>query len=74
MPPMVQAPAVFDNTFHQAMNLPAGAFATPAAISALHLVPFNVQVLNGFVYVTYAPRRAFCSSERHPWARSGRGV
>jgi uncharacterized protein (TIGR03118 family) len=46
---------VFDNTFHQAMGLPAGAFATPAAISALHLVPFNVQVLNGFVYVTYAP-------------------
>ena len=46
---------VFDNTFHQAMNLPAGAFATPAAISAQGLVPFNVQVLNGFVYVTYAP-------------------
>jgi uncharacterized protein (TIGR03118 family) len=46
---------VFDNAFHQAMGLPPGAFATPAAISALHLVPFNVQVLNGFVYVTYAP-------------------
>jgi uncharacterized protein (TIGR03118 family) len=46
---------VFDSSFHQAMGLPAGAFATPAAISALHLVPFNVQVLNGFVYVTYAP-------------------
>jgi uncharacterized protein (TIGR03118 family) len=46
---------VFDKTFQQAMGLPAGAFATPAAISALHLVPFNVQVLNGFVYVTYAP-------------------
>jgi len=46
---------VFDSTFHQAMGLPAGAFATPAAISALNLVPFNVQVLNGLVYVTYAP-------------------
>jgi uncharacterized protein (TIGR03118 family) len=46
---------VFNSSFHQAMGLPSGAFATPAAISALHLVPFNVQVLNGFVYVTYAP-------------------
>jgi uncharacterized protein (TIGR03118 family) len=46
---------VFDNTFHQAMGLPPGAFATPAAISAQGLVPFNVQVLNGLVYVTYAP-------------------
>jgi hypothetical protein len=32
----------------------AGAFASPASISALGLVPF-VQVLNGNVYVTYAP-------------------
>ena len=32
-----------------------GAFATPAAVSALNLVPFNVQDINGKVYVTYAP-------------------
>jgi len=32
-----------------------GAFATPAAVSALKLVPFNVQDINGQVYVTYAP-------------------
>ena len=33
-----------------------GAFATPAAISARNLVPFNVQTLNnGNVAVTYAP-------------------
>ena len=37
------------------MSLGAGAFATPAAISALGLVPFNVQDINGSVYVTYAP-------------------
>ena len=35
---------VFNSTFAQAMNLPAGAFATPATISAMNLVPFNVQV------------------------------
>ena len=46
---------VFDSRFNQAMGLPPGAFATPAAISARGLVPFNVQVLNGLVYVTYAP-------------------
>jgi uncharacterized protein (TIGR03118 family) len=32
-----------------------GAFATPAAISSRGLVPFNVQDINGNVYVTYAP-------------------
>jgi uncharacterized protein (TIGR03118 family) len=45
---------VFNSSFGAA-SLPAGAFATPAPIKALGLVPFNVQVLNGFVYVTYAP-------------------
>jgi uncharacterized protein (TIGR03118 family) len=30
-------------------------FATPAAISTRRLVPFNVQDINGQVYVTYAP-------------------
>jgi uncharacterized protein (TIGR03118 family) len=45
---------VFDKTF-AAVSIP-GAFATPAAISAQNLVPFNVQTLsNGNVAVTYAP-------------------
>jgi uncharacterized protein (TIGR03118 family) len=40
-------------TFQPVSN---GAFATPAAISARNLVPFNVQTLsNGDVAVTYAP-------------------
>jgi uncharacterized protein (TIGR03118 family) len=47
---------VFNSSFAP-VNLGAGAFATPAAISALNLnlVPFNVQDLAGKVYVTYAP-------------------
>ena len=32
-----------------------GTIATPAAISALNLVPFNVQNIGGALYVTYAP-------------------
>jgi uncharacterized protein (TIGR03118 family) len=44
---------VFNNSFQPVNN---GAFATPAAISARNLVPFNVQTLNnGDVAVTYAP-------------------
>jgi hypothetical protein len=35
-------------------GLVAGAFATPGAISALGLSPFNVQDIGGSVYVTYA--------------------
>jgi uncharacterized protein (TIGR03118 family) len=35
-------------------GLVAGAFATPATISALGLDPFNVQDIGGNVYVTYA--------------------
>jgi uncharacterized protein (TIGR03118 family) len=49
---------VFDGSFHPVSpgtgGLVAGAFATPAAISALGLNPFNVQDINGSVYVTYA--------------------
>jgi uncharacterized protein (TIGR03118 family) len=42
---------VFNSSFTQ-----VGTIATPAAISALNLVPFNVQTLsNGNVAVTYAP-------------------
>jgi uncharacterized protein (TIGR03118 family) len=33
----------------------AGTFATPAAIAALGLVPFNVQNIGNSIYVTYAP-------------------
>ncbi len=46
---------VFDSSFKPVTTLPPGAFATPAAVSALKLVPFNVQDINGNVYVTYAP-------------------
>ena len=45
---------VFNSSFAP-VNLGAGAFATPAAIGALGLVPFNVQDINGNIYVTYAP-------------------
>src|SRR5207245_5717981 len=34
---------------------PPAAFATPAAVSALNLVPINVQDINCKVHVTYAP-------------------
>ena len=45
---------VFNSSFSP-VSLGAGAFATPSAISALGLVPFNVQNINGNIYVTYAP-------------------
>jgi uncharacterized protein (TIGR03118 family) len=45
---------VFDSSFARVTNLPAGAFATPSAISALKLIPFNAQDINGNVYVTYS--------------------
>jgi uncharacterized protein (TIGR03118 family) len=45
---------VFNSSFAP-VTLGAGAFATPAAINALGLVPFNVQDINGSIYVTYAP-------------------
>ncbi len=44
---------VFNSSFAPA-SLGAGAFATPAAIAAAGLVPFNVQDIGGNVYVTYA--------------------
>jgi uncharacterized protein (TIGR03118 family) len=44
---------VFDTSFKKVTT--PGAFATPAAVSTLNLVPFNVQDINGKVYVTYAP-------------------
>jgi uncharacterized protein (TIGR03118 family) len=44
---------VFDSSF-QAVSLPAGAFTDPSATAA-GLVPFNVQEINGDIYVTYAP-------------------
>jgi uncharacterized protein (TIGR03118 family) len=45
---------VFSNAFQQ-ISLGAGAFATPTAIMAAGLVPFNVTDLGGNVFVTYAP-------------------
>jgi uncharacterized protein (TIGR03118 family) len=45
---------VFSSTFAP-VSLGSNAFATPAAISALNLVPFNVQDIGGNIYVTYAP-------------------
>jgi uncharacterized protein (TIGR03118 family) len=38
----------------QPATLPSGAFAAPAAAAAQGLVPFNVQTLDGHVWVTYA--------------------
>jgi uncharacterized protein (TIGR03118 family) len=45
---------VFNSSFAP-VSLGAGAFATTTAIGSLGLVPFNVQDINGEVYVTYAP-------------------
>jgi len=45
---------VFNSAF-ATVSLGAGAFAAPPAISSLGLVPFNVQDINGSIYVTYAP-------------------
>jgi uncharacterized protein (TIGR03118 family) len=45
---------VFGSTFVP-VPLSSTAFATPAAITARGLVPFNVQDIGGQVYVTYAP-------------------
>jgi uncharacterized protein (TIGR03118 family) len=42
------------NSSFAPVHLGGGAFATPAAIAAKGLVPFNVQDINGDVYVTYA--------------------
>jgi uncharacterized protein (TIGR03118 family) len=44
---------VFDNSFTP-VNLGSTAFATPSQVPA-GFVPFNVQSINGKVYVTYAP-------------------
>jgi len=44
---------VFNSSFAP-VSLGASAFATPTAISALGLVPFNARDINGNVYVTYA--------------------
>jgi hypothetical protein len=59
---------VFDASFNLVTTLPAGAFATPAAVSALNLVPFNVQDINGKVYVTYAPSGRTAQSGAAPGA------
>ena len=45
---------VFKSDFTPNTSLPADAFATPTAIGAAGLVPFNVQDIGGNVFVTYA--------------------
>ena len=45
---------VFNRSFNQ-ISLGAGAFATPTAIAAAGLVPFDVKDIGGNVFVTYAP-------------------
>ena len=51
---------VFDNSFTP-VNLGSTAFSTPSQVPA-GFVPFNVQNINGQLYVTYAPRT--CGPER----------
>jgi uncharacterized protein (TIGR03118 family) len=46
---------VFNSSFGQVVVGP-GAFATPPAIGAMNLVPFNTQSIGGKLYVTYAPQ------------------
>ena len=46
---------VFNSSFALVTNLTSGAFATPSAIASAGLVPFNVEDINGNVFVTYAP-------------------
>jgi len=43
---------VFDTNFHRVTTLPTGAFTDPNLPKGY--APFNVQVLNGKIYVTYA--------------------
>ena len=47
---------VYDAQFHRVTMLPAGAFSDP--MIPAHYAPFNVQVLDGKVYVTYARQDA----------------
>jgi uncharacterized protein (TIGR03118 family) len=56
---------VFNSSFTP-VSLGAGAFATPAAIAAKKLVPFNVDDINGSVYVTYAPAGHTAQAEAAP--------
>jgi uncharacterized protein (TIGR03118 family) len=46
--------SVYNSSFGP-VPLGSGAFATPSAIGAAGLAPFNVQNINGEIYVTYAP-------------------
>src|SRR5262245_11009020 len=48
---------VYDTQFSEVTALPAGAFSDPDLPP--HYAPFNVQVLNGKVYVSYARQDAF---------------
>ena len=59
---------VFNSDFSQ-MIASAGAFATPTAISAAGLVPFDVKDIGGNVFVTYAPSGHIRADDGH----GGRG-
>ena len=56
---------VFNSSFTP-VSLGGSAFATPAAIKAAGLVPFNVQDINGSVYVTYAPSGRTAQAQAAP--------
>ena len=56
---------VFNSSFAP-VSLGGSAFATPAAIKSAGLVPFNVQDINGSVYVTYAPSGHLAQTQAAP--------
>jgi uncharacterized protein (TIGR03118 family) len=56
---------VFNSSFAP-ISLGGSAFATPAAITAAGLVPFNVQDIDGSVYVTYAPSGHLAQAQAAP--------
>ncbi len=56
---------VFNSSF-KPVSLGAGAFATPSAISAKGLAPFNVDDIGGSVYVTYAPSGHTAQTQASP--------
>ena len=59
---------VFNSSF-SSVSLGPTAFATPASIPTT-FVPFNVQALNGEIYVTYAPSKRAIGNARHGCRRS----
>ena len=64
---------VFNSSFTP-VSLGGSAFATPAAIKAAGFVPFNVQDINGNVYVTYAPSGRTAQAQAARGTGSGGGL